>query len=74
MSIKKPTYTELMTAPHEQFRRWCQGEMAYQYGDLLAAAAICRLNDARSTIESLVADAGDAISDHTAEAVKRVLA
>ncbi len=75
-----PSFTELMSAPHKQFAAWCQGPMAYKCGDLLAAAAVCRLNDARSIIESLMAEAGGPsdkggrVSNATAEHVKRFLA
>lgn len=52
----KPSFNELMTASHGQFRAWCQGEMAHEHGALLAAAAASRLTDARGIIEMLVAD------------------
>lgn len=40
-----PTKTlEVVFAPHAQFAAWCQGPLAYEHGDTLAAAAICREN------------------------------
>jgi len=54
--IQPPSFKELMTAPHGQFRAWCQGEMAYEHGALLAAAAASRLTDARGIIEMLLTD------------------
>lgn len=68
-----PSFRDLMSAPHRTFTAWCQGPMAYECGDLLAAAAVCRLNDARSIIQSMLADAEGQISDSTMEHVRRFL-
>jgi hypothetical protein len=69
-----PSFKELMTAPNAVFRGWCQGQMAYVCGDLLAAAAVCRLDDARSIMQSVLAEVEDDLSDETLEHIKRFLA
>lgn len=51
-----PTNTrDVIYAPHAQFVSWCQGEIAYEYGDVLAAAAVCRE-------DALLAYLGDALA------------
>lgn len=68
-----PSFLDLMSAPHKTFASWCQGPMAHECGDLLAAAAVCRLNDARSIIQSMLTDAEGQISASTMEHVRRFL-
>lgn len=69
-----PSYVELMTAPHRTFAGWCQGPMAYVFGDVLAAAAVCRLNNARGILERVLAEAGESLGQETAESIKEFLA
>ena len=68
-----PSFKDLMTAPHAVFRGWCQGQMAYVCGDLLAAAAVCRLDDARAIMQSVLAEAEKDLSQSTLEHIKRFL-
>jgi hypothetical protein len=51
-----PTKTrDVIYAPHAQFASWCHGAHAYEHGDVLAAAAVCRE-------DALLAYLGDALS------------
>jgi hypothetical protein len=71
--MNRPSFKELMTAPHDVFKSWCQGQMAYECGDLLAAAAVTRLNDARSILQSVLAECGSDLSESTLEHIERFM-
>lgn len=68
-----PSFQELLSAPHAQFRAWCNGPLAYECGDLLSAASILRLTEVHSVLETAYREAAGSMSADTVEHIKRIL-